>query len=71
MTLADRVSINLEAPTPARPEGTMAKQFYTVLVLPDATAPARKFHIRTPVVTGLAGALALAGCLLLPRLLPT
>lgn len=48
----------IKAPTPARPEGTMAKQFYTVLVLPDATAPARKFHIRTPVVTGLAGALA-------------
>ena len=41
---------------PARKEGTLAKHFYTVLVLPDATAPARKFHIRTPVLAGLAGA---------------
>jgi murein DD-endopeptidase MepM/ murein hydrolase activator NlpD len=39
----------------------MAKQFYTVLVLPDATAPARKFHIRKAVLGGLA--LGLAGVL--------
>ena len=29
----------------------MAKRFYTVLVLPDATSPARKFHISKTVMT--------------------
>ncbi len=29
----------------------MAKQFYTVLILPDATSPARKFHITKTIVT--------------------
>lgn len=31
----------------------MATRFYTVLVLPDATSPARKFHIHRSVLTGL------------------
>jgi murein DD-endopeptidase MepM/ murein hydrolase activator NlpD len=29
----------------------MSKQFYTILILPDATSPARKFHITKPVIT--------------------
>jgi len=29
----------------------MAKRFYTVLILPDATSPARKFHINKTIVT--------------------
>jgi murein DD-endopeptidase MepM/ murein hydrolase activator NlpD len=29
----------------------MAKRFYTVLILPDATSPARKLHITKPVIT--------------------
>ena len=31
----------------------MAKRFYTVLILPDATSPARKFHITKPVIAVL------------------
>ena len=31
----------------------MAKRFYTVLVLPDATSPARVFHISQPVLAAL------------------
>jgi len=34
-----------------RKEAVMAKRFYTVLILPDATSPARKFHITKTVVT--------------------
>ena len=29
----------------------MAKQFYTILILPDATSPARKFHITKSVIS--------------------
>jgi murein DD-endopeptidase MepM/ murein hydrolase activator NlpD len=29
----------------------MAKRFYTVLILPDATSPARKFHINKAIIT--------------------
>lgn len=32
-------------------EGVLAKRFYTVLVLPDATARARKFHITKTAIT--------------------
>jgi murein DD-endopeptidase MepM/ murein hydrolase activator NlpD len=31
----------------------MAKRFYTVLILPDATSPARKFHITKTIVTAV------------------
>jgi murein DD-endopeptidase MepM/ murein hydrolase activator NlpD len=34
-----------------RKEAVMAKRFYTVLILPDATSPARKFHITKTVIT--------------------
>src|SRR5512143_3112921 len=36
----------------------MAKRFFTVLILPDATAQARKFHITRPVLTALASLVA-------------
>jgi murein DD-endopeptidase MepM/ murein hydrolase activator NlpD len=38
----------------------MAKQFYTVLILPDATSPARKFHITKPIVTAVSSAAAVS-----------
>ncbi len=38
----------------------MAERFYTVLILPDATSPARKFHITKPVVTALSSFVALS-----------
>ena len=38
----------------------MAKKFYTVLVLPDATARTRKFHITKPAITAIACVLGLA-----------
>ncbi len=38
----------------------MAQRFYTVLILPDATSPARKFHITKPVVTALSSFAALS-----------
>ncbi len=38
----------------------MAQRFYTVLILPDATSPARKFHITKPVVTILSSFAALS-----------
>ncbi len=38
----------------------MAQRFYTVLILPDATSPARKFHITKPVVTVLSSFAALS-----------
>ncbi len=31
----------------------MAKRFYTVLILPDATSPTRKFHINKTIVTAV------------------
>jgi len=34
-----------------RKEAVMAKRFYTVLILPDATSPARKFHINKTIIT--------------------
>ena len=36
----------------------MAKRFFTVLILPDATAQARKFHITRPVLTAFASLVA-------------
>jgi murein DD-endopeptidase MepM/ murein hydrolase activator NlpD len=36
----------------------MAERFYTVLILPDATSPARKFHVTKPVVTAVSSILA-------------
>ncbi|HSB68959.1 MAG TPA: peptidoglycan DD-metalloendopeptidase family protein [Candidatus Methylomirabilis sp.] len=38
----------------------MAKRFYTVLILPDATSPARKFHITKPVITVLSTVVAVS-----------
>jgi len=38
----------------------MAKRFYTVLILPDATSPARKFHLNPSIVTAVASVTALA-----------
>jgi murein DD-endopeptidase MepM/ murein hydrolase activator NlpD len=38
----------------------MAKRFYTVLVLPDATSTPRKFHISKPVLTTLSALAAVA-----------
>ena len=38
----------------------MAKRFYTVLILPDATSPARKFHITKPIVTGVSSVVAVS-----------
>lgn len=38
----------------------MAKKFYTVLVLPDATARARKFHITKTAITAVSCVLAVA-----------
>ena len=38
----------------------MAQRFYTVLILPDATSPARKFHITKTVVTILSSFAALS-----------
>lgn len=38
----------------------MAKRFYTVLILPDATSPARKFHITKPIVTAVSSLVALS-----------
>lgn len=38
----------------------MAKKFYTVLVLPDATARTRKFHITKTAITALSSILAVA-----------
>lgn len=38
----------------------MAKRFYTVLVLPDASATPRKFHISKTVLTALSGLAAVA-----------
>lgn len=38
----------------------MAKRFYTVLVLPDATSTPRKFHISKTVLTSLAAVAAVA-----------
>jgi murein DD-endopeptidase MepM/ murein hydrolase activator NlpD len=37
----------------------MAKRFYTVLILPDATSQARKFHISPPVITVVSSLVAL------------
>ncbi len=36
----------------------MAKRFFTVLILPDATGQARKFHVTRPVLTAIASLLA-------------
>jgi murein DD-endopeptidase MepM/ murein hydrolase activator NlpD len=36
----------------------MAKRFFTVLILPDATAQARKFHITRPILTVFASLVA-------------
>jgi murein DD-endopeptidase MepM/ murein hydrolase activator NlpD len=38
----------------------MAKRFYTVLILPDATSSARKFHITRPVVTAISSVMAVS-----------
>ncbi|MGE5848891.1 MAG: M23 family metallopeptidase [Candidatus Methylomirabilota bacterium] len=38
----------------------MAKRFYTVLILPDATSPARKLHITRSVITAVSSVLAIA-----------
>jgi murein DD-endopeptidase MepM/ murein hydrolase activator NlpD len=38
----------------------MAKRFYTVLILPDATSPARKLHITKSVITAVSSVLAIA-----------
>jgi len=38
----------------------MAKRFYTVLILPDATSPTRKLHITRSVVTAVSSVLALS-----------
>jgi murein DD-endopeptidase MepM/ murein hydrolase activator NlpD len=38
----------------------MAKRFYTVLILPDATSPARKLHISRSVITTASSVLAVA-----------
>lgn len=38
----------------------MAKRFYTVLILPDATSPARKFHVTKPVITVLSSVAAVS-----------
>jgi len=38
----------------------MAKRFYTVLVLPDATSPARKFHITKTVITIVSSLMAVS-----------
>jgi murein DD-endopeptidase MepM/ murein hydrolase activator NlpD len=38
----------------------MAKRFYTVLILPDATSPARKLHITRSVITAGSSVLAIA-----------
>lgn len=38
----------------------MAKRFYTVLILPDATSPARKFHISTPIVSAISSVVAVS-----------
>jgi hypothetical protein len=38
----------------------MAKRFYTVLVLPDATSTPRKFHISKPVLTAFSALAAVA-----------
>lgn len=43
-----------------RKEADMAKRFYTVLVLPDASAIPRKFHISKTVLTALSGLGAVA-----------
>ncbi len=38
----------------------MAKRFYTVLILPDATSPARKFHITKPIITAVSSVVAVS-----------
>ncbi len=38
----------------------MAKQFYTVLILPDATSPARKLYINKTIVTAISSVTALS-----------
>jgi len=38
----------------------MAQRFYTVLILPDATSPARKFHLNRAILTALSAVTALA-----------
>jgi len=38
----------------------MAKRFFTVLILPDATSPARKLHVNRSVVTGVSAVLAVS-----------
>jgi murein DD-endopeptidase MepM/ murein hydrolase activator NlpD len=38
----------------------MAKRFFTVLILPDATSPARKLHVTKSVVTGVSAVLAVS-----------
>jgi len=38
----------------------MAKRFYTVLILPDATSPARKLHVTSSVITAVSSVLAIA-----------
>lgn len=38
----------------------MAKRFYTVLILPDATSPARKLHITRSVLTVVSSVMALS-----------
>jgi murein DD-endopeptidase MepM/ murein hydrolase activator NlpD len=38
----------------------MAKRFYTVLILPDATSPAQKFHVTKPIVTAVSSVLAVS-----------
>jgi murein DD-endopeptidase MepM/ murein hydrolase activator NlpD len=38
----------------------MAKRFYTVLILPDATSPARKFHITKTIITAVSSVTAVS-----------
>ncbi len=38
----------------------MAKQFYTVLILPDATSPTRKFHITKTILTAVSSIAAVS-----------
>jgi len=38
----------------------MTKRFYTVLILPDATSPARKFHINKTIVTAVSSVAAVS-----------
>jgi murein DD-endopeptidase MepM/ murein hydrolase activator NlpD len=38
----------------------MSRRFYTVLILPDATSPARKFHINPTIVTAVSSVTAVS-----------